>query len=427
MRDPKRVPLLVAAPRADGASFADAVVSLVKVCVGSGVMALPWAVAQGRLLSLPGLAGLVVWNWYTSWQLIACRDAVDVRVASGLQVAARSGAHRSVYSALTHAALGRAGVLVLEGSLVTVILGACSSMQIQSAQLLDASVPGVPYTAWVLGGAVLLAPLVLQRTLQGISRIAQLGLLVLCVGLATVAAYGVITLGPPRAVALGGLPTPSGFAAFFGVAAFAFGGMQATILPIQDGMREPRRAAPALLLAMGLAGGLYAIFGLMLASIFEAAPGGVQQMIILNLPRNTILGRTVDCCTALVALLSYPLPLLPVVQLLQPPGARDGASDGDDAHRREARLRLALLLVSTTAALFVPQFGRITGFLGCLNVAFAQCLPPLLHLRLRTAHLPPSPHQRLLVAVDFLLALLGLGTLAYFSALTGRALLGEVD
>ena len=72
------------------------------------------------------------------------------------------------------------------------------------------------YQAWVLGGAAALVPLVLQKTLKGLSLIAASGLLVLCVGLATVTASGVIQFGgfPPFPSPLAAPPSPSGFAAF---------------------------------------------------------------------------------------------------------------------------------------------------------------------------------------------------------------------
>ena len=100
------------------------------------------------------------------------------------------------------------------------------------------------YQAWVLGGAAALVPLVLQKTLKGLSLIAASGLLVLCVGIAAVTASGVIQFGgfPAFPSPLAAPPSPSHFAAFFGIAAFSFGGSQVTVLPVQDGMQRPERA-----------------------------------------------------------------------------------------------------------------------------------------------------------------------------------------
>ena len=125
----------------DGASVCEATLSLVKVCVGSGIYALPWAVAQGGALAVPGILALVGWNWYTAWQLLASREAMASRGGDGATT------QRSAYSTLVYAALGAAGVWVLEGALVTVLLGACAGMQIQAAQLLNSMSDAVRWGA----------------------------------------------------------------------------------------------------------------------------------------------------------------------------------------------------------------------------------------------------------------------------------------
>ena len=116
-------------------------ITLAKICVGCGVMALPWGFMRGGVLSAPGSAlpclrilcvrilaprtterlshqrtnaraGMVLigaWNWYTSLQLVQCKRAL----ASGpsmLGVGDPQGRPRSAYSALAFAVLGRAGL-----------------------------------------------------------------------------------------------------------------------------------------------------------------------------------------------------------------------------------------------------------------------------------------------------------------------------
>ena len=115
--------------------------------------------------------------------------------------------------------------------------------------------------------AAWLAPLALQRTLRGISVIAAAGLLVLGVGLATVAGAGMMQYGlPPPTAAQLAPPSAESFAAFFGIAAFSFG-TQCTILPVQDGMRQPRRAGTALAASLLVVALLYACVGVALALI----------------------------------------------------------------------------------------------------------------------------------------------------------------
>ena len=119
-----------------------------------------------------------------------------------------------------------------------------------------------------------------------------------------------------------------------------------------------------------------------------------------------------------------------MVQLLLSPLERLGK--GLPPASREPLLRLLLLAFTTATALLVPNFGAIAGFLGCLNVAAAQVLPPALHLKLVSLRaLEASPrgaiHAKLGVLRDALLLLLGVATLLFFSLLTGKQLLAQGD
>ena len=171
-------------------------ITLAKICVGCGVMALPWGFMRGGVLSAPGSAlpclrilcvrilaprttkrlshqrtnaraGMVligVWNWYTSLQLVQCKRAL-ASDPSMLGVADPQGRPRSAYSALAFAVLGRPGLYLLEGSMLLVLLGVCASMQVQFAQFGAAVCPALGYGGCVLGSACLLLPLVLQAGL----------------------------------------------------------------------------------------------------------------------------------------------------------------------------------------------------------------------------------------------------------------------
>ena len=446
MSSANKEPLLTGVPR-PGASVREATVNMMKICVGSGVMALPWGFLQGGALSLGGMVVIGLWNWWTSLQLVRCRHALANDPALWALGSVQGGVPRSAYSALAFAVLGRPGLILLEGSLLAVLTGVCASLQIQFAQFAASVLPhdgdgpasGGYYTACVLASAALLAPLVLQRTLSGLSRVSVAGLLVLVCGLAAVGIDGWQRYGDHWRLAkrLTTMPDLAGAAAFFGIAAFSFG-TQAMILPVQEGMREPKRVGEALSIALVAVIALYVLVGAGLGQLYESAQGGVQQLIILNLTPGTAVALAVETCSAAVALLSYPLPLVPVVQLLLPACA---GCAGIKPKRREDAVRLGLLGFTTCVALFVPSFGAMAGFLGCLNVTMAQLLPPLLHLKLISMRawqqqhgddpslsLPSGGGQKwrrgVAVAVDALLLLLGVATLLFFSSLTGATLLG---
>ena len=70
----------------------------------------------------------------------------------------------------------------------------------------------------------------------------------------------------------------------------------------------------------------------------------------------------------------------------------------------------------------MPDFARIASVLGCLNIAFSQLLPPLLHLRLRSLRMAPGARRTAHVAADTVLVALGGGCLLYFGAANLAAL-----
>ena len=480
-----------------GGSVLASALTLAKICIGSGVMALPWGFEQGGSFAVGGMVLIGIWNWYTSLQLVHCRSALANDPSMWALGDAQEGVPRSAYSALACAALGRPGLWLLEGSVIAVLTGVCASMQIQFAQFTASFLPALGYNLCVCASAVLLLPLVLQRTLEKLSMVSALGLLVLLLGLATVAVHGWNARGGSGLVVSSRLlmpPSLAGLAAFFGIATFSFG-VQMMVLPVQEAMAHPNRVGDALALSLSAVVIIYVLVGGGLASLY--ASEGVQQLVILNLPPGTLTATAVEACAGLVALLSYPLPLMPVGQpvarpvcpagpppaticppvapkaqaLATRPGApperrleaRRGlsqpASDrpkveacpvfrpqvvqlllsplerlgkGLPPASREPLLRLLLLAFTTATALLVPNFGAIAGFLGCLNVAAAQVMPPALHLKLVSLRaLEASPrgaiYAKLGVLRDALLLLLGVATLLFFSLLTGKQLLAQGD
>lgn len=265
-RSPLAAPLLGASEgQLSGIGFTAAVLSLVKGCIGAGVMALPWATIQGGAASAPALILLGAWNGYTGWLLLDC-DAPGS------------------YSDLVRLALGRGGVVLLEGSLLVVLFGVCVSFQVQAATLLS-SLPSLGRLAShdvyaLITGAALL-PLVLQRSFSGIAAISIAALAVLCLGLTAVGLWGLWAEGaptlPPQLLEP---PTAHGFADFLGVAAFSFGG-QVFVLPVRDAMARPRLAATAVGVSTAAILAVYAAVGAGGASLFWRA--GVKQLVLLNI------------------------------------------------------------------------------------------------------------------------------------------------
>ena len=55
---------------ASGATILQTTISVIKVCIGAGVLALPYAFSQGGLVvGSIGLSGIALWNYWTTMML----------------------------------------------------------------------------------------------------------------------------------------------------------------------------------------------------------------------------------------------------------------------------------------------------------------------------------------------------------------------
>ncbi|EOD28632.1 hypothetical protein EMIHUDRAFT_234772 [Emiliania huxleyi CCMP1516] len=354
-RSPLAAPLLGASEgQLSGIGFTAAVLSLVKGCIGAGVMALPWATIQGGAASAPALILLGAWNGYTGWLLLDC-DAPGS------------------YSDLVRLALGRGGVVLLEGSLLVVLFGVCVSFQVQAATLLS-SLPSLgrlaSHDVYALTTGAALLPLVLQRSFSGIAAISIAALAVLCLGLTAVGLWGLWAEGaptlPPQLLEP---PTAHGFADFLGVAAFSFGG-QVFVLPVRDAMARPRLAATAVGVSTAAILAVYAAVGAGGASLFWRA--GVKQLVLLNIEPGSLLTGILGCLANLSAL------LLPPLIHLRLRGRRPASAARPAAVRTALAATDALLLLAGFAScagpalLIVQQLARRAGEEG------PEGLPPAL-------------------------------------------------
>ena len=414
-----------------GVGISTATVSLVKTCIGTGVMALPYGFGKAGTLAVPGLVILGFWNAYNCMQLLQARAVMQQRC--GAKYHENFG---SSYSALMHASLGRAGVVVLEGSVCLSLTLVCASLQVQASQLV-AAVAAVPYAICAAVGGIILIPFVLLRSLDGLAWIAVCSLLILAFSLLTVASSGVLRFGPPSwppPAHLTTPPTAHGFALFFGIASFSFG-LQPIIMPVQDGMRHPEQAASAIGYSVAIVVGAYALVGTTLAWLYSSDPNGVQQLVLLNLPQPSMIATVANIASGAVALMSVPMPLMPVVQLItnlvvrpltrsltrgqsdgeQSDGGGTSASSAAGVGGGEAAVRLSLLVLTTTLAVHMPQFGTAAGLTGCLCIITSNVLPPLCHLSLVSWPAHPDDRKPITAAFDVLLLVAGAVALVQFT------------
>lgn len=114
--------------------FVATVATVMKVCMGTGMLALPYAVARGGLaVSILGIALMGAWNYMAVKKLLECRDAVEEQVeAEGVDA-------NGLFAFIGFKACGRLGQATVNFSLGATLFGAAISYLVAASDALVAS------------------------------------------------------------------------------------------------------------------------------------------------------------------------------------------------------------------------------------------------------------------------------------------------
>ena len=158
-----------------GASYGMMVVNLLKICVGTGVLAVPHAFATGGAVPCLGaLSVLLVWNDWSARRLLACRDLLDEAGRARLQ----SGAD-SPLAALARAAAGGRVADAVEGLLATLMFGVVVAYLVALHDFVARTPLACPRGVDVGVAAAMALPLSLVDDLGALAAVGAAGLVAL--------------------------------------------------------------------------------------------------------------------------------------------------------------------------------------------------------------------------------------------------------
>lgn len=122
--------------------FGATVATLAKVCMGTGMLALPYAVLRGGLVvTAVGIALMAAWNYKAVRQLLECRDAVEELVeAEGVDA-------NGFFAFIGLKACGRPGQATVNFCLGSTLFGAAISYLVAASDAFVASL----YVTWDVG------------------------------------------------------------------------------------------------------------------------------------------------------------------------------------------------------------------------------------------------------------------------------------
>jgi len=387
----------------DGAVDSDVsvVFYLLKVIMGAGGFAIPWAFARmGLVVGLASMFACAVVSCFTLHQLSVLR----------VQVRAKFGQCGSTYVDLARATLGEHGAHVVYCLVVVCSLGVCSAyLAFIASALCSMQIPMTSGAVALATAAVLLPVVCLGRGLSALTMLAQAGTVAVLLGYAVTVGYALMGQGvgaaasqggPAEAVELPSLLAPADWAsavAGFGPIAFLFL-IHFLAVPIMASSRaatQEGRFERLVLVAFGIAAVINGCFGALCLVCFE---GQVSSIVINDIAAGTWWLSATKLLLCADLLCSYPIAFAAGYQVVEKslePLAQgrflpevDGGSRTSAADPWRCAVRTGMLLVTVGVAQ-LHDFGTIISLVGGFaQVTMAFVLPPLMLLRLEGSSMP---------------------------------------
>ncbi|EDW33353.1 GL19897 [Drosophila persimilis] len=357
----------------------DAVISLLKCVIGTGILAMPLAfrhsgVLGGVLFSVL----LMILLTYSIHLLIAgmtecCRRrrVPQVSMPEAVQIAYELGpkwVHR----------FGRTAGLLTACVLVFGQFGLCTVYLVFVAKNFKeiGDYYGGKYNEryYVLGACLLLLPLFLIRRLKYLVPLNLVSNFLLYGGFAFIMYYLFSGLPDPRERQL--TTCPSEWLVFFGIASFSLTAV-GSMLVVEANMAQPQSY-------LGMFGVLnVSVFFILLSNIFFGIMGYwrfgeiVEASITLNIPQNEILSQLIKVFIATGIFLSYPLNGFVVITVIFSDYS-EATEKGRYHTLQEYAVRLSFLLLTGLVAVGVPNLAALTELEGAFSLSNLNLLCPAL-------------------------------------------------
>ncbi|KAJ2769741.1 hypothetical protein IWQ57_002975, partial [Coemansia nantahalensis] len=342
---------------------------LLKAFVGTGVLVLPKAFANGGLLASVAVVAAVAWY---AWHCMILLGEVFLAMGGS-------------YSGLGTRLLGPWAGRAITVSIVVAQLGFCSAYTIfvaTNARSVWDALTGCRYrlspTFWVLAQLVAYVPLAWVRRIKQFAPFALVANACIMAGLAYVLAYDI---GRVWSAGIADIVqyNPLRFPLLVGTAVFAFEGVT-LVIPVVDSMTHPHQFPRVLTAVMAVC---LVVFCGIAALSYMAFGESVETVVLLSLPPNAAT-VAVQLLYSLAIMLSVPLQLFPAVRILEA-GIFPSSGKGDPLVKWQKNLFRGLLTLLVAAlAIFgaeqLDNFIAIIGAFSCTPLSFIY--PTLLHHRI---------------------------------------------
>ncbi|CDK24334.1 unnamed protein product [Kuraishia capsulata CBS 1993] len=232
----------------------------------------------------------------------------------------------------------------------------------------------------VIFQGVILGPMSLIRNITKLSLAALVSNVFIMFGLVTIVYYSGVHLIENGVQDVQRFNRDS-WSLFIGVAIFAFEGI-GLIIPVEQSMKHPEQFPKVLLAVICVCSSLFICIGTLCYSSYGSK---VQTVIILNLPQTSAAVKSIQLFYALAIMLSQPLQLLPAVRIIESRVFKKRQSGKVDYTTKWLKngFRICCVVLTCLIAYFgsdnLDQFVSFVGSFACIPLVYMY--PPMLHFK----------------------------------------------
>ena len=357
------------APTADKSPLWKAVVNLMSDIEGTGLLALPYVIAQSGLVAIAAIAVVPFIAFYTGAILIDCLyDKND----TGERVRVRSN-----YKQLGEACSPRFGGTIVSAIQLVDLFLLASLYLVLCASLSTGIFPDLPLSdkVWMLIAAALGLPTLFVKNLSQVAWMSLLSVIALMVAVISVLAYGIAheySWAPTEILVWNIDEVP------VSLAIIVFSYLCHPILPgVEASMENKSKYRTMLALSYFFVAIVKVVFSV---CAFLSFSSNIQDVIVNSLPVGVI-RSLVNAFLLLNVFFSYPFRVITIIQTIEESVSPDSFSFKISDLVWFIGIRVSTNFLTLLPAILIPHFALFMAFISSLTgSAVAFILPAIFHL-----------------------------------------------
>ena len=357
------------APTTDKSPLWKAVVNLMSDIEGTGLLALPYVIAQSGLVAIAAMAVVPFIAFYTGTILIYCLyDKND----TGERVRVRSN-----YKQLGEACSPRFGGTIVSAIQLVDLFLLASLYLVLCASLSTGIFPDLPLSdkVWMLIAAALGLPTLFVKNLSQVAWMSLLSVIALMIAVVSVLAYGIAheSSWTPREILVWNIDEVP-----VSLAIIIFSYLCHPVLPgVEASMENKSKYRTMLALSYFFVAIVKVVFSV---CAFLSFSSNIQDVIVNSLPVGVI-RSLVNAFLLLNVIFSYPFCVITIIQTIEESVSPDSFSCKIPDLVWFIGIRVSTNFLTLLPAILIPHFALFMAFISSLTgSAIAFILPVIFHL-----------------------------------------------